>query len=203
MASIARDDVAAALQILPEPFDGKLEVEWQTDKNPVKLVPCRECARPLVVTTFFSPAKAQCTSCKGETGHVASVGQPIAGSTDPAKAVNLADCLINKHFAQALCPVHPDNDEHIMELKSVTHNDHYGPGEWVSNGKGQREFRQLSPGEVVMHQCGKCNAVVTYSTVQMVQFKRQNEPKAAEDFGLPHRNMLLSIRSIAGEKAAA
>jgi hypothetical protein len=104
--------------------------------------------------------------------------------------VNLADCLVNKAFARALCPVHPDNEDHVMELKHVNHNNNYGPGHYGPKGG----WVQDEPGETVMHQCTVCKAVVQYSTVYMVQFKRQNEPKIQPDFGAPHRNTDLGIR---------
>lgn len=153
------------------------EHEIQTDKDQVKIVPCRECERALVVTTFFAPAKAICRICKGETAgdsRQATVGQPIAGSTDPAKAVNLADCLVNKHFASALCPVHPD--EHEMELKAVNHSPHYGPGFFVG-----KVWRQIDVGETVIHQCKECLAVVTYSTTFRTHMRRQNEVKLKDN----------------------
>lgn len=159
--------------------DEDLEHEVQTDKTSVKLVPCRECRRALVVTTFFAPAKAICRSCKGETageGRQATVGQPVAGQTDPAKAVNLADCLVNKHFAHATCPVRPD--EHEMELKSVNHSPQYGPGYFVG-----KMWRQTDVGETVIHQCKDCLAVVTYSTTFRTKMRRQNEVKIKPDTG--------------------
>jgi hypothetical protein len=162
----------------PEVFDRDLEPEVQTGKQATKVVPCRECKRALVVTTFFAPAKAICRTCRGEndTG-VASVGQPIAGQTDPVKAVNLADCLLNPHFAEALCPVHPDDPDHEMELKAVSHNEHYGPSQLTGyTSRGVPQYRQLEKGETVMHQCKVCRAVVTYSTTAQTQFRRMNEP---------------------------
>lgn len=156
-----------------------LEHEVQTDKEQVKVVPCRECERALVVTTFFAPAKAICRVCKGETvgeSKQATVGQPVAGSTDPAKAVNLADCLVNKHFAKALCPVHSDDESHEMELMAVNHSPHYGPGFFVG-----KLWRQIDVGETAIHQCRECLAVVTYSTTFRTRMRRQNEVKIKDN----------------------
>jgi hypothetical protein len=173
-------------------FSAELEHEVQTDKQQVKLVPCRGCERPIVVTTFFAPAKAICRVCKGESDTtVASVGQPIPGQTDPAKAVNLVDVLINPHFAIAQCPAHPDDESHEMKLINVVQNEHYGPGEWVAGPKGM-QWRQTAKGESVRHQCQKCLATVDYSTIRMVKFRAVNEVQHAEDLGSPHRNSLLA-----------
>lgn len=157
-------------------LDLSLEPEVQTDKDAVKIVGCRECKRPLVTTTFFAPAKGICRVCKGEApgSGVATVGVPKPGETDPAKAVNLADALINKHFAVALCPLHPDDPDHVMELKSINHNDNYGPAVFLGMEKGKPLYHR-EMGETVMHQCLKCKTVVTYSTTAQHQFRRVNE----------------------------
>lgn len=200
MASLDRAqiaDVLANMQALGQtdvPVDGKgtrleidtnTEPEYQTDKKMVKLVPCRECKRPLVTTTFFAPAKALCRVCKGEAGDtgVATVGQPVPGQTDPAKAVHLADCLVNPHFAFAVCPVHPDDEAHEMQLVSVNHSDHYGPGHFDAKGN----FHQTAPGETAVLQCQKCLAAVTYTTTYRQRFRAQNEPKIKPDLGEPGR----------------
>lgn len=160
-----------------EMLDLDAEPEIQTDRDAVKIVACRECKRPLVVTTFFAPAKGICRICKGDdTSGVATVGQPTPGETDPAKAVNLADALINRHFAFAVCPVHPDDPTvHEMELKSISHSDFHGPSELIGYKNGRPEYRQTAKGETVMHQCLHCKAVVTYSTTAVSQFQRVNE----------------------------
>lgn len=177
--SFPRDEIAKQVSdcINPDIWDTEKEVEVQTDKDRVKLVPCRECKRPLAVTTFFAPAKAQCSVCKGgNNGNaVASVGVPIPGSTSPAKAVNLADCLVNPTFAFARCPVHPGDDEHVMELKSVSHNDEHGPQELIGYKDGRPQYRRIAIGETVMLQCDTCKATVSYSTTATHQFRRQNE----------------------------
>lgn len=197
---------ASGLTAGADAFDVSKDHEVQTDKDQVKLVPCRECQRPLVVTTFFAPAKALCASCRGETASeraVATIGQPIPGQTDPAKAVNLADCLVNPHFATALCPVHPDDQDHVMELKSVSHSEHYGPGHYEVS-KGTMIWKQDAPGEVATHQCVKCNAVVVYQTTIRTQYQRQNAIKPKPDLGPPERNYMHGLESPkpASEKAA-
>lgn len=184
MASFNRKELDKQIADLTntEIWNTDLEVEIQTDKEVVKLVPCRECKRPLVVTTFFAPAKAVCSACKGDTdGTVASVGQPVPGQTEPAKAVDLTKVLVNQHFAQALCPVHPDDEEHVMELKSVTHNNNYGPSEFIGYSNGRPQYRQIAIGESVLHQCLKCKATVSYSTMLQSQLKRVNEKRERDD----------------------
>lgn len=193
MPSIDRSDIEAAIQLLPAAeFDTSLEHEVQTDKQAVKLLPCRQCRRPLVVTTFFAAAKAICRTCTGEDpdAGVATVAVPVPGQTDPAKAIRLASCLINPQFATAVCPVHPDDEAHEMELKSINHSDDYGPGFFIKPG----EWRQTAKGETVMHQCKACMAVVSYSTRHVVQYRCQNEPKQQPDFGAPHRASILGVR---------
>lgn len=161
-------------------FDTTLEAEIQTDKQLVKAVPCQFCKRPLIVTTFYVLAWAKCSPCKGETAgkrEPGSVGQAQAGRTDPRLAASLVACLINPHFASALCPAHPDDPDHVMELKMVGHHDRYGPYEMrVENGKLIPV--QTEKGETVMHQCLKCRATVAYSTTAQSQFRRINEPSS-------------------------
>lgn len=170
---------------LDDGFDREQSTELQTDKTRVKLVSCRECGRALVVSTFYVKANARCRSCKGESGGdaaPATVAVPIPGSTDPAKAINLADCLVNPSFAMALCPVHPEDPEHIMELKSVAHSAYYGPREFMGYDKhGHPNYRGEDPGESVTHQCLKCKATVSYSTMRQVQLRRQNEVRQRDD----------------------
>ncbi len=179
--------------------------EIQTDKEAIKIVPCRECKRPLGVTTFFAPAKAICRSCSGEAlaegGGVATVGQPTPGQTDPARAINLADCLVNKPFAQALCPVHPDDPDHVMEIKTVSHSQHYGPGHYEKSSKGL-VWVQDAPGETVRHQCTKCLATVDYATTQRSPLHRQNAPKTQPDTGIPERNHWHGIDALPPELVA-
>jgi len=179
---------------LPPEFNADLEVEVHTDKERHKLVACRDCGRPMAVTVFFAPAKAICRVCSprdsaGKRDRHGAVGVVQPGKTDPAKAKRLVDCLINPGFSRASCPAHPDDDTHEMELKSVAHSPHYGPGYWAG-----KTWRQTSPGESVVWQCTSCNATVAYSTMQMVQFRCQNEPRERPDFGPPHRNSLLGVR---------
>lgn len=197
MAATARFDRSRLEEVLkealPEGFDASKEHEVHTERDEMKLVPCRECGRPLAVTVFFAPAKAVCKVCsprsEGRREGPARVGVPQAGRTDPAKAENLLDCLVNEGFKHALCPAHPSDEDHVMELKQVSHSEHYGPGLW--RGKA---WQQTAPGESVTWQCTRCNATVNYSTMQVVQFRRQNEPRQKPDFGPPHRNVLLEVR---------
>jgi hypothetical protein len=182
MAAFHKDQLTAQIELLKAApvvgdmeFDPSLEVEVQTDKDRVKLVPCRECKRPLTVTTFFAPKKAICRTCTGESG--GQVGVPQPGKTDPADAVNLADCLINKGFAFAVCPI--DAEGHgEMKLIHVGHNPNYGPREIVGYEKGVPVYAQRM-GETAMLQCQhrECNATVNYSTTSIMKFKPQNAPK--------------------------
>jgi hypothetical protein len=158
-------------------LDLALAPEYATDKDQVKLVPCRECKRPMIVTTFFMADKAQCRECEGTSdGSFASVAAPTPGETDPSKAVNLANCLLNPQFAEVICPVCVEP----MELKSVNHNDHFGPGKWVHSSKGS-VWDQSAKGETVMHQCPGCMLVVTISNTARNHFKRINEPRPGKN----------------------
>lgn len=149
------------------------DVEWATDKEQVKIVPCRDCGRPIVVTTFFMPEKAQCRSCAGLTENVVgTVAAPVAGKTDPAKAMSLVDCLVNQQFAEAVCPICVEP----MELKHLFHNDSHGPGHWTQSSKGP-VWVQDAVGETAVHQCNRCKATVTMATTALHVFKRINEPR--------------------------
>ncbi|HEY6892502.1 MAG TPA: hypothetical protein VI300_32150 [Solirubrobacter sp.] len=163
-------------------IDPSKDVEYATDKEQVKIVPCRNasCLRPMVVTTFFMPDKAECRSCRGDNpdAGVASVAAPIAGSTEPAKAMNLADVLLNPQFAEVICPICVEP----MELKSVNHNDQYGPGHWTPSSKGPA-WVQDAKGETVMHQCNKCLLVITIANTARYEFKRQNEVRRKQGRG--------------------
>lgn len=157
-------------------FDFNLEPQVETDKELIKIVPCNGCQRPLIVTTFYVLAWAKCYACKGESGgrEAGSVGQPQAGRTDPRLAQDLTKVLINPNFANALCPVHPDDPDHEMELKAVSWSNHYGPNVWkLVDNKMVRV--QIAPGETAFLQCLKCNATITFSTTAVTQFRRQNE----------------------------
>lgn len=172
-------DISEAMKLRrPEHYNMDLEYEIQVarDKKPFKILPCTICRRPVVVNTFYVAAWTKCdmSGCSGEKREKASVGVAQAGRTEPAMAVNLHECLINEGFKHCLCPAHPDNPDHEMELKSVHHTPRYGPGEWRSVG-GQRVWVQIAPGETAMWQCLKCKAVVTYSTTAQSQYKRVNE----------------------------
>lgn len=172
-----RELVRSAIEM--ELVDSKLEPEMQTDKELVKILPCQFCQRALVVTTFYVLAWAKCGPCKGEapsTREPGSVGVVQAGRTEPRLAQDLTKVLLNPTLAVALCPMHPNDPDHEMELKSVHHNERYGPHEWRMVDK-RLELVQIGPGETVIHQCLKCNAVVTYTTTAVTQFKRVNEVK--------------------------
>jgi hypothetical protein len=155
-----------------ERFDWDQDPEVQTDKEQVKLLPCQYCQCPLVVTTFYVLSWAKCSNCAGENRKrdIGSV-EHASVKTDPKLAVNLEKTLINKTFAEAWCPVDPG---HEMELKQVNHSKNYGP--WVLRlVDGKPIPVQTAPGETVLHQCKDCNAVVTYSTTAVTQFRRINE----------------------------
>lgn len=180
--TVAADEaLEMARSVAVEHYNFSLDVEFHEscNKPPLKLVPCTVCKRPMVVNTFYVLAWAKClgSGCGGETRERGSVAVAQAGRTDPATAVNLAECLINEQFAQAICPVHPDDDAHVMELKSVSHSDSYGPGTWVPSKGGGYHWEQIAKGETVMLQCKKCWATVSYSTTAQHEFKRLNEPK--------------------------
>lgn len=158
-------------------------VEVQTDKKAIKVVACVGCARALVVSSFYVPANARCAECKDgqETG---TVNAPVPGKTDPAKVEDLSAALVNPTFARALCPVHPDDEEHQMELKQITHSPHYGPSELIGySGGGLPEYRQLATGETALLQCLRCRATVTYSTTAQSQLRRQNEARESNGRG--------------------
>lgn len=179
-------------------IDPSKDVEYATDKDQVKIVPCRNaaCQRPIVVTTFFTPEKAECRVCQGEAepgASVATVAVPIPGQTDPAKAISLPDALINKQFAEVICPVCVEP----MELKSVNHNDQYGPGHWTPSSKGP-VWVQDAKGETTMHQCAKCLLVVTISNTARHAFKRQNEPKQKDNRGA---NAWIDVNGVREEAA--
>lgn len=162
-------------------FDFKLEPEVHTDKEMIKILPCQTCKRPMVVTTFYVLAWAKCRTCKGEgDAHrpAGSVDVAQSGRTEPRLVKDLTKVLVNPNFARALCPVHPDDEAHEMELKSVSWSDNYGPHEW-RKVDGRMVPVQISQGETVMHQCKKCNAVVTYTTTAVTQFRRVNEPETS------------------------
>lgn len=158
-------------------FDSSLEPEVQTDKDLIKILPCQFCKRPLVVTTFYVLAWAKCWKCKGESDgsrEPGSVDVVQAGRTEPRLAKDLNKVLINRGFSLAICPVHPGDEAHEMELKSVNHSDQYGPHEW-RKVDGRMVPVQVAQGETALHQCKRCNAVVTYTTTAVTQFRRVNE----------------------------
>jgi hypothetical protein len=167
-------------KLLPAEFyDIALPFSIETDKKPVKFVPCGICRRAMMVTTFYVPAWANsgCRGCKGADagGGMASVQVPQAGRTDPEKAVNLVDCLLNEEFAEASCPKCGDP----MELKSVHHNPNYGPRVLIGYDKKNGDpIYDMLTGEVVMHQCNHCRTTISFSTTAQMIYRRQNEPKS-------------------------
>ena len=193
-----RDYEAALALCTGEHYDLKLEVEFHESagKTPLKIVPCTICRRPMVVNTFYVLAWAKCreSGCSGESKERGSVGVAQAGRTEPELAVNLVETLINPTFAHALCPVHPDDESHEMELKAVTHNDRYGPGEWRDDGKHGRVYVQIAKGETAMLQCKKCKATTTHSTTAQSQFRRINEPRVATGSGVNGWGAILGTR---------
>jgi hypothetical protein len=197
--ALHRNDVPAQIETIKESgdeaFDASLDHQVQTDKEMVKLVPCRECKRPLVVTTFFAPAKAICSVCKGDPAATQMVAVVVPGQSDPTRVSNLESVLVNKHFANALCPVHPDDPEHVMELKTVFHNPEYGPGVLIGYKDGRPNYRMTDVGETVMHQCLHCKACVTYSTTAQVQFRRANEPRTGKS--MRNWELTLGAREVA------
>lgn len=177
--------VSVARQQGDDRFDFSLEPTVETDKELIKIVPCNGCKRPMVVTTFYVLAWAKCWSCKGEehgSRETASVGQPQAGRTEPRLAKDLTKVLINPNFANALCPVHPEDPDHEMELKAVSWSEQYGPSAWRMVDNRMTRI-QIAPGETALLQCLRCNATVTLSTTAVTQFQRQNEER------IDHKNV--------------
>ncbi len=161
-------------QLSAEWYDLHKPYEIHTDKKPVKFVPCLDCRRAMVVTTFYVPAWAHCRACSGkiDKGGVATIAVPQAGKTDPEKAINLADCLVNEEFAEAACPKCGDD----MELKSIHHNPNYGPRIQVGVDKKSGDpVYEMQLGEVVMHQCNHCRTTLSFSTTAQMVYRRQNE----------------------------
>jgi hypothetical protein len=186
------------LQRWPEHYDTSLAYEVHTDKRPVKFVPCLDCKRAMMVTTFYVPAWAHCSRCSGsEEKTLGSIAIPQRGRTNPELAKNLADVLINEQFAEASCPMCGED----MELKSVSHNANYGPRELMGYDKqnGRPIYKQLT-GEIAMHQCNKCLMTVTFSTVHVMRYRRLNEPKVGRI--APLSQDILGPREDADERAA-
>lgn len=180
-----------------EQFDLSLEECVLTDKAMSKRVPCKACRRACVIHAF-APNAVLCSTCKsGNSGAGSSPGtvaSPEPGVTDPAKAVNLVDCLLNPTFAHAHCPHDP---EHAMELKSVSHAPNYGPRKLLKyDAKGVPVYHQET-GETVMHQCAECGTVVTYSTQHTHQYRRQNEPRVNDHKSGTSWESLLGTREAA------
>lgn len=175
-------DLVDMCRLMPEYFDASLVAEVQTDKPLAKVLPCQFCRRPLVVSTFYVLAWAKCSPCKGEDDSVRKPGSldvVQAGRTDPVLAKDLTKTLVNPHFAVARCPVHPDDDEHVMKIIHVNHNDNYGPYVLAGFKDGRSVYKQTAPGETVLLQCqhSGCLATVQFSTTAVIRFKPMNEPR--------------------------
>lgn len=184
----------ASATFTEDQFDLALASDVLTTSEMNKRVPCKSCRRPCVIHAF-APNSVLCTTCKsgssGAGSRPGTVANPEPGVTDPAKAVNLADCLINPAFAYAHCPLDP---EHQMELKSVSHSPNYGPRRLLKiDGKGLPIYDQKT-GESVMHQCRECGTVVSYSTQHVHQYRRQNEVVVREDKSDTSWDSLLGVR---------
>lgn len=167
---------ARGAYVLP---DGR-DIEMQTDKANIKIVVCIECGQPIAVNVFYAPAIAKCAEHGGGDARASrekgaatgSQGIVQPGRTDPEKAANLADCLINKEFAEAECVF----CRTPMELKNVSHNPAYGPRRLTGERNGIPVYKQLT-GETVLLQCNHCKTTTSYSTVHTIVYRRQNEPK--------------------------
>jgi hypothetical protein len=167
-------------QTLHDDRFSKIPPELQTDKNLVKVLPCQYCRRPLIVSTFYVLAWAKCSPCKGESDEIrepGSVEVVQAGRTDPRLAKDLTKTLVNPEFAFAQCPVHRDDPEHVMRLLHVDHNDNYGPYVLAGYEHGQSVYKQIAPGESVMHQCQVCLATVHYSTTAVTKMRPMNDAR--------------------------
>jgi len=178
-------------QLDPAIFDTDLEPHILTDKSVTKLLPCVECRRACVVTTFMAPVKVKCKACKtdGDTSRGSqAVVQP--GRTPPELAANLTDCLLNKSFAHAICPL---DAEHTMELKDVSHSQYYGPRHLLGYKDGMPQYEQQI-GETVMWQCLDCCTVVSFSTQHPRQMRRQNEPRQSIRTGPGVYESILGLR---------
>lgn len=64
-------------------FDTTLETHVLTDRAATKVLPCRECRRPCVVTTFAAPAKTACNNCRHPSREHAVVAQTDVAKLDP------------------------------------------------------------------------------------------------------------------------
>lgn len=165
-----------------EKFDASLTPHVLTDKEQTKTVPCVECSRACVVTTFLAPAKCLCRECKGDgprqktTGSQASV-QP--GRTAPEFAKHLPDALINKEFLSAACPFSPD---HKVVLKDIGHSSYYGPRHLLGYKDGIPQYDQKI-GEVATFQCEDCAVLVQFSTQHPRQLRPCNKPKQSTRTG--------------------
>lgn len=161
-------------------YDKTKEIEFQTDKASVKVVPCVECGAPIAANVFYAPAIAKCAEHGGgekrqqrdKASAPGSQGIVQPGRTDPEKASNLSDCLINKEFETIDCVF----CKTPMELKNVTHNPNYGPRH-IEGYKGDVPIYKQQIGESALLQCNSCKFVIGMSTTHTIVYRRQNEPK--------------------------
>lgn len=170
------EEAAAVAALDDERFDTSLTPHILTDKPMTKVLPCMECRRPCVVTTFLQPQKCLCRDHKGESSGPRAIGSQhavIAGRTPAEYAVNLPDALINKEFMSALCPFGP---EHIVRLKDIGHSPNYGPRQLLGYKDGIPQYKQ-EIGEVATLQCADCNTVIQFSTQHPRQLRPVNAPK--------------------------
>lgn len=159
------------------------EAEVQTDKAIAKLLPCGQCGAQLITSQFYAAANAKCAGCKEAPAGPGGGGVVVPGRTEPAAAKNLADALINKGFAAAICPAHPDDPDHEMALISVVHNPNYGPSVFCGYAGGKPKYKQTAPGETAQHQCLACKAIVSYSTTPQSLYRPINRPRSEADQG--------------------
>lgn len=82
----------------------RMAPEVQTDKAKTKEVPCTRCRRPLIVNTFYAPAKALCSDCRSEgTSSITPAMRAAIAPPAPDEPVepnrSLADlrCMFDDH----------------------------------------------------------------------------------------------------------
>lgn len=97
------------------PDRSRMAPEVQTDKAKTKEVPCTRCARPLIVNTFYAPAKALCSDCRGEGTSVISPAMRAAiappAPDEPTEP--------NRSLADLRCPF-DDNPMILIRVQPVT-----------------------------------------------------------------------------------
>lgn len=81
-----------------------LAPEIQTDKVKTKTIPCTICRRPLIVNTFYAPAKGRCSEHKATpSAFVAQVTTATAGEIAKA-AAPAAPATPNRALQNCRCP---------------------------------------------------------------------------------------------------